>query len=339
MGLWDSVNSVGVFYDRIFPYVSHTNIVRHIRHAISIDERRSKFKQYPFFPTIDPIGGRKPKIAVESVQLSSSNTDDVESNESSLKSHQGNIGKGFSRRNKSEVSFVPSWSSSLNPPTPDDNIWLDILDCPGLNEPTGRHVSGYFVNQPLAICEDVCELWFSGDHSDIGGGWVSNDEGQNVSNVALRWMISEACKHGCQFTDGSLTDLDAKYPLKKSLNSPLHDKLCLRLQTNRNQDFMRGKSSLIQSMLWWTLEFLPIFTFKLWESTDKWVRTWHPNLGCRRTIPYDGKFHWSVSWRIAELGYSPCNITANHIVEEWDPRTSEDEYDELRKILEENPRL
>ena len=45
MGLWDSVNSVGFLIDRLFPYTTHNSIVKHIRHAISLDERRAKFKQ------------------------------------------------------------------------------------------------------------------------------------------------------------------------------------------------------------------------------------------------------------------------------------------------------
>ena len=45
MGLWDSVNSVGVLWDRIFPYTIRTSNVDHVRHAVSLDERRAKFKQ------------------------------------------------------------------------------------------------------------------------------------------------------------------------------------------------------------------------------------------------------------------------------------------------------
>ena len=50
MGLWDSVNSVGILWDRMFPYTIKTANVDHIRHAISIDEKRSKYKQQLFSP-------------------------------------------------------------------------------------------------------------------------------------------------------------------------------------------------------------------------------------------------------------------------------------------------
>ncbi|KAG0664678.1 hypothetical protein C6P44_000658 [Monosporozyma unispora] len=49
-GLFDSVNSVGLFRDRLFPCTQRSNIVNHVRHALSIDERRGKFKQFCFTP-------------------------------------------------------------------------------------------------------------------------------------------------------------------------------------------------------------------------------------------------------------------------------------------------
>lgn len=49
-GFFDSVNSVGFFRERLFPCTQRSNIVKHVRHALSIDERRGKFKQVCFTP-------------------------------------------------------------------------------------------------------------------------------------------------------------------------------------------------------------------------------------------------------------------------------------------------
>lgn len=54
LGLFDTVNSSGMFNDRLFPYTSNTKNVKHLRHAVSIGERRSKFKQNLFLP-FDPL--------------------------------------------------------------------------------------------------------------------------------------------------------------------------------------------------------------------------------------------------------------------------------------------
>ncbi len=41
----------------------------------------------------------------------------------------------------------------------------------------------------------VREMWFSGSHSDVGGGCCEMD----LSDVALMWMIHRAAKHGVKF--------------------------------------------------------------------------------------------------------------------------------------------
>lgn len=55
-GLFDSVNSVGLCRDRLFPCTQRSNIIKHVRHAVSLDERRGKFKQFCFTPNpYEPI--------------------------------------------------------------------------------------------------------------------------------------------------------------------------------------------------------------------------------------------------------------------------------------------
>jgi len=43
VGIWDTVSSVG-FFPRRLPNTSKNPIVKHVRHAVSLDERRAKFK-------------------------------------------------------------------------------------------------------------------------------------------------------------------------------------------------------------------------------------------------------------------------------------------------------
>lgn len=45
LGLWDSIDSVGLFRNKVFPQASRCDAVSHVRHALSIDERRSNFRQ------------------------------------------------------------------------------------------------------------------------------------------------------------------------------------------------------------------------------------------------------------------------------------------------------
>ncbi|KAF8758689.1 hypothetical protein RHS01_02885 [Rhizoctonia solani] len=45
MGVWDTVSSVGLLWPRHLPFTSSNSIVKTFRHAVSLDERRAKFKQ------------------------------------------------------------------------------------------------------------------------------------------------------------------------------------------------------------------------------------------------------------------------------------------------------
>ena len=36
------------------------------------------------------------------------------------------------------------------------------------------------------------EVWFAGNHSDIGGGNIVNNQPHMLSNVTLHWMVREA---------------------------------------------------------------------------------------------------------------------------------------------------
>lgn len=102
LGLFDCVNSVGQFEIPFFykssPYIPDSPAV-HIRHAVSIHERRLKFKPALFI--LDP--SRKP-------------TDDIK------------------------------------------------------------------------------EVWFAGNHADIGGGWHCNENDYLLSDIALKWMVDEILK-------------------------------------------------------------------------------------------------------------------------------------------------
>jgi uncharacterized protein (DUF2235 family) len=54
IGVWDTVSSVGVINNfRSFPHTAHNPEVTHVRHAVSIDERRSTFRQNLMSPVGD----------------------------------------------------------------------------------------------------------------------------------------------------------------------------------------------------------------------------------------------------------------------------------------------
>lgn len=286
MGLWDSVNSVGVIRDRMFPFSSKADHIKHIRHAISIDERRTKFKQNLFCPI------------------------------------------------PSDFAFTETAD--------------ELPDSPQI---------------------DLQEIWFPGSHSDVGGGWLSDDQGHCLSNIPLRWMIAQALKYGVLFSSGSVSEFDLTYPTMDSLFSYHHDPLQLipkryshnlpsphhssstatsllydilekdfaamassltrfQFQRKLRQIFPntllldevppppvyrfdnRGEDSIIRCLKWWLLELLPIGVYQNDPETNRWVRSYRPNLGKRRVLPRYARFHWSLFWRLYHIeDYNPSNLT------------------------------
>ncbi|ESK93568.1 hypothetical protein Moror_1574 [Moniliophthora roreri MCA 2997] len=107
------------------------------------------------------------------------------------------------------------------------------------------------------------EVWFSGTHSDIGGGNIEN-KGLNNNGPALRWMITEASKAGLL-----LTPFSWKW------------------------DEVRTAKAFNESLtgFWRVLEILPIKR-SLYEVQDKTTR--RPHMGGRRKILEGQLVHRSV---------------------------------------------
>lgn len=56
---------------------------------------------------------------------------------------------------------------------------------------------------------DVLEVWFAGDHADVGGGAVANSVRHKAAQIPLRWMIRQAfeCNTGIIFNTTVLAEL------------------------------------------------------------------------------------------------------------------------------------
>jgi uncharacterized protein (DUF2235 family) len=113
---------VGYLRPKNLPHTRHNPIVEHVRHALSIDERRSFY----------------------------------------LHTTWGGL-HGESR----PAVYAPA------------SFDLDATD------------------SPQGVPQDVQEVWFPGNHADVGGGYGC--DGSEAANNALRWMIVEAQRCGLRF--------------------------------------------------------------------------------------------------------------------------------------------
>ncbi|KAL6702529.1 hypothetical protein ACN47E_001568 [Coniothyrium glycines] len=180
-----------------------------------------------------------------------------------------------------------------------------------------------FLLDDKKFSNDVVEIWFAGNHGDVGGGWQkSKGEQHLLSDTPLLWMIHEVLnlkgsepklafrtrkvEHREKLQgrlEGNLKQTFAAATLVKPQNFCLHDMLAVG-----------GGVAWLMTMIWWVIEILPIFT-RLELEKGKWVpRYWPPNLGAPRDIPHRASIHKSV-YELRQAG---------HLTEEQMPKLGGD---------------
>ena len=63
--------------------------------------------------------------------------------------------------------------------------------------PVHERLDGYSKPRHRSETQDISEVWFAGEHADIGGGWwLLDDEVRPASDLPLIWMLREAKRAG-----------------------------------------------------------------------------------------------------------------------------------------------
>jgi uncharacterized protein (DUF2235 family) len=134
--------------------------------------------------------------------------------------------------------------------------------------------SPWFPRQPLDSAlsgpKDLLQVWFPGDHSDIGGGYPEAECG--LSKGALKWMVCEAAGHGLKF------DLQR---IKEVFGLVGHDYIAPNAN-DKLHNSMKG--------FWPFLEFVPKKTYD--AASKRWK--WRVNRFRKRDIPAGALVHESA---------------------------------------------
>ena len=75
--------------------------------------------------------------------------------------------------------------------------------------------------RPLPAINDLIEVYFPGNHGDIGGGWKASLDNQVLSSVSLRWMLAHAIKYGVRFQPQSISQWSSDHPPISSFYLPI----------------------------------------------------------------------------------------------------------------------
>ncbi|KIK67875.1 hypothetical protein GYMLUDRAFT_36672 [Collybiopsis luxurians FD-317 M1] len=320
LGVWDSVESVGLISKRL-PFTTTNNIVRTFRHALSLDERRAKFKPYLWSPKDHSREPRNLSRPVRSTSYRNS------TQSSALLRHSS---KSPSQRASPLPSF--EWES-----TEDKQL--------------SEHEETFSLHSHDFRETDVQEVWFAGCHCDVGGGSVKNGTHHSLARVSLRWMIRECFKAetGIMFDTERLKfiglDPSTLYPfvipraarlsasgdahtiqqlpqkptlwhrirqMASKRSASTHSSVDVKHVQKENgtahlseeeeelHDALAAKYDQLKIRPpWWILEIIPM-QFRYQRKRDEWVTCFGSNWANPRIIPEEGKLlvHRSVKTRM-----------------------------------------
>lgn len=285
LGLFDAVNSVADFEVN----VDHLPSSRIVRHAVSIDERRVKFR--PVLLRSNTAGWRLRLSRVGRTESKS-----IEEKRTGNHSHH--------RAFAANTPGPSDTSEQIKVNVPDDDQSAEIDDD----------------DEDL---QDAEEVWFPGGHADIGGGWdQEEDKPWSLSHAPLVWMVQEARRAGLRLVDGKLkqfrciaddgwTEASAPETSAAPTNCYLNA-LHVAGTEGRVHDLLKyGHGMKFISVLSWRLmEYLPLRRMDI-QPDGAWepVR-WPPPRGAVRDIPLDARIHVSAIQRMkADSSYRPANLT------------------------------
>ncbi|KAK3900042.1 hypothetical protein C8A05DRAFT_17603 [Staphylotrichum tortipilum] len=214
LGLFDTVNSVPRFetawMERSkFPYTARTS-AKVIRHAVSIDERRAKFRQDLIYQS---------DRSQKSKEQSPSKRYEVNGKYRAKGKQDGKSrGRGArlevpeqpmpyrarsrsSRRSRRRTSTADGEASDSV--VGDNKSEVSVVPHPHDED----HDVASEADSEDETDQDIDEVWFAGGHADIGGGWELLPESKAASHVPLVWMVHEAMKAGLHFDLDKVRDM------------------------------------------------------------------------------------------------------------------------------------
>ncbi|KAF9565097.1 hypothetical protein CPC08DRAFT_759803 [Agrocybe pediades] len=216
IGVWDTVDSVGIIPKRL-PFTTSNTIVKTFRHAVSLDERRAKFKANLWNrPTEEeqklgktspaPPPPSKPSHGKEqangnATHVKTKPVQGYDSYEDALnRLRHGSDEKDGEKDEKNLAAGIDLINNNLKKMIHNDKENEDDK----LMNKFERIYSEQGEKQT-----DVEEVWFAGCHCDVGGGSVSNKTRHSLARIALRWMVRECFKAntGIMFNSSALYDI------------------------------------------------------------------------------------------------------------------------------------
>ncbi|KAI2602509.1 hypothetical protein GGR54DRAFT_623877 [Hypoxylon sp. NC1633] len=205
LGLFDTVNSVPRFeaawmQRSKFPYTARSS-AKVIRHCVSVDERRAKFRQDLIYQgangghsnhrTHMPIHDKfHEKYRARRGAVSMPTTND-----------RPDRGRRDTLAPLDERAFRPHSRSRSRTTRGSADGATQVVNRPEASQTVADGDESDDDEQ------DIDEIWFAGGHGDVGGGWEITQDSKSASHVPLTYMIREAQRAGLNFDPEKLIEM------------------------------------------------------------------------------------------------------------------------------------
>jgi uncharacterized protein (DUF2235 family) len=193
------------------------------------------------------------------------------------------------------------WVPKVFPRTYDNLSVTVVRHAQALDERRVMFVQNSWTSAPnpnmLGRTTDVRQIWFTGVHSDVGGGYAESEGG--LSRIPLVWMIEEAQAQGLRFDPA----------LRASVLDPTAPPETVRTIESVSRAFAHAPAhdELTRQRAWYALEYLPVPRRRHDPTTDTWSTEWIVNRARPRHPPHGLLVHKSVEMRMSG-GYRPLPL-------------------------------
>lgn len=305
-----------------FPYTAKMS-ADVIRHAVSIDERRAKFRQ-DLVSQAPPKHGKHHHLDEYMQWLHMDGLRNKEEGD-----EQSMPRPEVQRNDSSQARFRPK-KAQYTRNTSRSTRLVSSAGSRGSTDsatPVHERLDGYEKPRRRGDGQDISEVWFAGEHADIGGGWwLLPDEIRPASDLPLIWMMREAMRAGMPVDEAKLSKaqyhagemgmaVDETYRFDgKDLDidsTPRMSDIEHLATRTRLHDSLTFKGGLPWTAVipWLIMEHLPFRRMDLQPDGTWKPISWPLPRGETRDMPDDAQIHSSVIQRMkADPSYRPGNL-------------------------------
>lgn len=353
MGLFDTVNSVPAFENpwmrrSKFPYTARSS-AHIIRHAVSIDERRAKFRQdlisglTPWNPMLPHhhhhwhphLHHKEHHEEAPEIIVSDAGCEDQGTNATAPREEQRVYRPPTVPETPHRYHAPNSQSNDITLTVP-DQANSDTTSVKSDQSGLSLRVRRLLISDEMEGAQDIKEVWFAGQHGDVGGGWkLDPNDAWPLSHIPLAWMVKEAKIAGLHFDSIKLKNFECDSESEDSFTES-EDKTFAAIEANHDQNhdhglpktsFHRalkhsGENGIVHDCLrfggglpslstisWWIMEYLPFRRMDLQPDGSWKPINWPLPYGEVRDIPEDAEIHASVIRRMEiDPSYRPGNL-------------------------------